>query len=849
MSDTLLNGVSVSYEHVATSFSPINKSSLLHAQEHVTNNNEQIQNGTPDQSSDDVDDLFDEDRDSDSEYGEIIAPSQKKRRRTNNSFAADLENGERDIEIPPPAKRFQFNTTDRGVLIGVWKNSPAAIDAQKHAVYAFLDSKSSLRQKVHPETQDGQEFTKGFPTGTGKAFVIPAHVLLDPHLSSLTPRELKEYVRFRSASYGKAESPEQRDKANTLAVAEAKKATAEEIVTKSPATPQPRLISTVSSQAPTKVSRPDIPFADIRGALLGFWKDSDAAKDFDKHAAYGVVNIAVNGKRMRVKILKFTRDGRPYIGNYPTKAGENWRPFEDVVLEPGLSHLNRFEVIEYASLREEERQSLEPGLSGAEVNMKTVEKAKAIFAAKANAEGMDPSEYCAKYATREADRKAKNALHSSQRKAGLPAVEGVEHSPTTRAGDKSTGNGTTPPSFAPPHLRWYKTHSIRNNSGEDRVRVEPIIQRGLLLNDNQFKSYRAEVLSLLTEGKVSQLTCQTDIVGVVRSFLVGCSTKFDFSAIPNDWALEATTLLLLYCLVDLPVGNTASRAPELESKDGKQPEVIATTPKTDIPAGKAKAVRSSKAESDARAEKLKRLRESGTREKVMPAAKAESHKLAGSTYQEEPQKRQAAEEKDWKRTKEQESQPMTISPGVQLRKEQDAKDREVARKKEISRARREAEQASARGTELAKKQQLGVVAKETGEWNKGDQIKERTFANIWKNFDRMDIDNVPSSATSKSINEEAVHTDSRKAGSIKSNVPVVDDGIREARHPPLNSSEPTTATSTPQPVSDVKWHCGMKYERKDNGPFPGRWVGAKKEVLTMDGEDYVEYRILKKLES
>ncbi|KAI0389152.1 hypothetical protein F5Y17DRAFT_142595 [Xylariaceae sp. FL0594] len=46
-------------------------------------------------------------------------------------------------------------------------------------------------------------------------------------------------------------------------------------------------------------------------------------------------------------------------------------------------------------------------------------------------------------------------------------------------------------------------------------------------------------------------------------------------------------------------------------------------------------------------------------------------------------------------------------------------------------------------------------------------------------------------------------------------------------------------------VEDTKMHMGIKYERKLNGPFAGKLV-SQGAIITIDGEDYVEYRVLTK---
>ncbi|GAP93120.1 hypothetical protein SAMD00023353_6800140 [Rosellinia necatrix] len=46
-------------------------------------------------------------------------------------------------------------------------------------------------------------------------------------------------------------------------------------------------------------------------------------------------------------------------------------------------------------------------------------------------------------------------------------------------------------------------------------------------------------------------------------------------------------------------------------------------------------------------------------------------------------------------------------------------------------------------------------------------------------------------------------------------------------------------------AEDAKMYMGIKYERKQNGPFAGKLV-SQGAILTIDGEDYVEYRVLTK---
>ncbi|KAG9245092.1 hypothetical protein BJ878DRAFT_503078 [Calycina marina] len=60
------------------------------------------------------------------------------------------------------------------------------------------------------------------------------------------------------------------------------------------------------------------------------------------------------------------------------------------------------------------------------------------------------------------------------------------------------------------------------------------------------------------------------------------------------------------------------------------------------------------------------------------------------------------------------------------------------------------------------------------------------------------------------------------------------------------SPSPVAGTSPPVVVTEeVRYHNGVKYERKQAGPFMGKLVSVP-QILSIDGEDYVEYRVLTK---
>ena len=85
--------------------------------------------------------------------------------------------------------------------------------------------------------------------------------------------------------------------------------------------------------------------------------------------------------------------------------------------------------------------------------------------------------------------------------------------------------------------------------------------------------------------------------------------------------------------------------------------------------------------------------------------------------------------------------------------------------------------------------------------------------------------------------------------------PIATNSLSPYPHPP----NPTTSTPAPPAVppavaavaatttltDDAKTHAGVKYDRKLTGPFAGKLV-SQGTIINIDGEDYVEYRVLTK---
>lgn len=723
---------------------------------------------TGEQSSD-MDFLLDED--SESEYGDIVPA--KRKRRTNNSFALDLDDDDSEIAVPPPAKRLQFNMNGKesSVLIGVWKDSPPTDPAKKHAVYAFLDNADRVRQKVYPETRGGENFQEGYPSGTGRAFVPPEFVILDPHLSQLSRQELKEYIRIRM-SHRENESPEERKKAEALAIEEAKK-----IASKNTAIPTPRSApSTPSTHSkPAKPAMPNTSKGGIpNGVFLGFWKDSDAAQDVDKHAAFGVVD----SNRLRVKVIKFTRDGRPYQGNFPTNPGSNWIPFDDVVREPALAKMLRLEVIEYVKIRQNEKLQGPADYDPFRVDTDAIKKAIETFAAIAKAQGLSAAKLDAQ---NESSRKAHNESRAAL-KANPVAAKGWKY--------ESPYAKTTPD----------------NSRAQDAKAKEEALARA-----KRDEAHTARVNEkATTDPKGSEAT------GVRESPSVATSSKNDHPT-PRTNASEAMT----------------------------------GTSKTDTQDGKAKAIRSKKAEADATAEKLRRIREAA---KAKEGAKGNESAKEAAGDKEVRSGRDIGETSDGlkgrtartvqeltRQVKETE-QEMSKRREERVRTMEQANGHSARGEREVTRHDDVAKQGDSmtprqRAIKEAEAREREIQAKEAKEKEEREREAAEARAELAKA--RAEMEKAKADAIESVSNEFFNTTDSfQERANTRS------EGHRTVGPSP----DPVTPMNRSQPSADVKIHNDVKYVRQEKGPFAGKLVGEKREFLTIDGENYVECRILMRME-
>jgi hypothetical protein len=119
----------------------------------------------------------------------------------------------------------------------------------------------------------------------------------------------------------------------------------------------------------------------MRGVIIGVWRDSDQPKDEDKHVIYGFIDIH---DRLRTRIYGMNRRGEELIANIPTGAGGCWVTFPRVIFDSHLATLNSAEIKEYVKIRSEASPEANEQ-EKQEADAKAVLKAKALVAAQDSA--------------------------------------------------------------------------------------------------------------------------------------------------------------------------------------------------------------------------------------------------------------------------------------------------------------------------------------------------------------------------------------------------------------------------------------------------------------------------------
>jgi hypothetical protein len=333
---------------------------------------------------------------------EVITPFPKRKRPSINYNMDDLGfdgiRGSPNV-TGPIVKRSKLVSKPiiRGVVIGVWRDSSEANDADKHVIYGFIDVHDRLRTRIYGMNRQRKEISGNLPTGAGGCWVTFPKIIFDDHLKDLSPAQVKEYVKYRVQDPEEPLSEERSEELDASAVARAKAAVTDG--TASPGgkpivhrpsgrksssrqslppqtvykTPSFQAINVVDQQAPKGSFYDGKP----SGVLLGYWADSDSQLVEDKHTVYGVLT---GSGSFRFKVQRVTRDGRYVNGNFPIGAGAMWVAYDKVVFEPHLAGLTKPEIKQYGCIRLLDQSEGEADEEREANEMKAIAKAKAMVA-------------------------------------------------------------------------------------------------------------------------------------------------------------------------------------------------------------------------------------------------------------------------------------------------------------------------------------------------------------------------------------------------------------------------------------------------------------------------------------
>ncbi|KAH6623034.1 hypothetical protein F5144DRAFT_595293 [Chaetomium tenue] len=112
----------------------------------------------------------------------------------------------------------------------------------------------------------------------------------------------------------------------------------------------------------------------VKGVLLGYWRDSPAENEADKHGVVGFIDIR---DRLRTRIQPTTRDGRPMDQRYPIPPGPggSWVTFDKVAFNDHLVGHNHHVVKEYVKIRAEDHLKDEASESRARLDLDAADMA------------------------------------------------------------------------------------------------------------------------------------------------------------------------------------------------------------------------------------------------------------------------------------------------------------------------------------------------------------------------------------------------------------------------------------------------------------------------------------------
>jgi len=100
------------------------------------------------------------------------------------------------------------------------------------------------------------------------------------------------------------------------------------------------------------------PGTGVKGVVLGYWRDSKVPDPKDRHSVIGFIDVR---DRLRTRIQTTTRSGEPIGQDYPLPPGPggSWVTFERIVFDDLLVGMDQHQVKEFVKLRADIHESTE----------------------------------------------------------------------------------------------------------------------------------------------------------------------------------------------------------------------------------------------------------------------------------------------------------------------------------------------------------------------------------------------------------------------------------------------------------------------------------------------------------
>ena len=130
-------------------------------------------------------------------------------------------------------------------------------------------------------------------------------------------------------------------------------------------TPKPGDRNEVLSTPTLKTKPPRQSLSSVKGVIVGYWRDSPAPDLKLKHAVIGFIDVR---DRLRTRIQPITTSGDPVPSSYPLPPGPggSWVTFERIVFLDHLVGLDHYQVKEYVRLRSDTFEDSEAARKAAE---------------------------------------------------------------------------------------------------------------------------------------------------------------------------------------------------------------------------------------------------------------------------------------------------------------------------------------------------------------------------------------------------------------------------------------------------------------------------------------------------